>query len=265
MNSSEPLKVAVDLDVTRLKDGEVVTRPQPVATEIPFTIYINNTEVATLQCSPSDLKAFAYGFLFASCLLNKASDITSCILDTERWTAHLETPETPDFEILNKRFFTSGCGKGVSFAHVSEVVYRHPLDTNLTITSDNIGKIAEWLQSCSPLARETGGLHTAGLSHNGATPEIMADDIGRHNAVDKVMGLQLLENKDFSNIALVCSGRVSSEILQKAKRAGIEIIIARSAPTHQSILRARDMNITIIGFARGKNFTIYTHPNRVTF
>ncbi len=261
--TSEELGASVDMEVTRLQNGEVIVRQQPVATEIPFTIYLNDHEIVTIQCSPSDLKVFSYGFLFASCLLRNEDEVSSCIIDQGRWTAHLETPEAPDFSILNKRHFTSGCGKGVTFANVAEVVYRHPLESNLSVSAEEIGKIAEWLQCCSPLARETGGLHTAGLSHNGAIPEILADDIGRHNAVDKVIGMRLLEGGDFSTMALVCSGRISSEILQKAKRAGIEIIIARSAPTHQAILRSRDMNVTVVGFARGSNFTIYTHPERV--
>lgn len=263
MNSHDELKLAVEMEVTRVSEDGVVVQKQSVVTEIPFTLYINDNELATLQCSPEDLQVFAYGFLYSACIMRDVSEIESCVIDRERWTGHVRMNAAPDLSILAKRFFTSGCGKGVSFASVNEVIDRHPLKNNLSITSDQVSHIAVWLQSCSPLSRETGGLHTAALSELGELPEIVSDDIGRHNAVDKVIGKALLAGRDLSRMVLVCSGRVSSEIFQKAKRAGIEVIIARGAPTHQTILRALDMNMTIVGFARGKNFTVYSHPERV--
>ncbi len=91
------------------------------------------------------------------------------------------------------------------------------------------------------------------------------EDIGRHNAVDKVIGAGLMTSCDFSNTVVVCSGRTSSEILHKARRCGMPIILSRGAPTHQTILLALEMNMTVIGFARGNGFTVYSHAERVDF
>ncbi|NQT92289.1 MAG: formate dehydrogenase accessory sulfurtransferase FdhD [Lentisphaerae bacterium] len=89
------------------------------------------------------------------------------------------------------------------------------------------------------------------------------DDIGRHNAVDKVIGWALKNERDLSQLWLITSGRVSSEILHKAARAGMAAIVARGAPTHQAVLRAKEAGITVIGFARGSGFTVYSGEERV--
>jgi FdhD protein len=89
------------------------------------------------------------------------------------------------------------------------------------------------------------------------------DDVGRHNAVDKVVGRALLEGMDLSRCALLCSGRTSSDMLHKAKRAGIPVSVSRGAPTHQAVLQARSMGVTVVGFARGTSMTVYSHPERI--
>ena len=90
------------------------------------------------------------------------------------------------------------------------------------------------------------------------------DDIGRHNAVDKAIGDAFRRRLPMSSCALVTTGRISSEIAHKARRAGMPVVISRGAPTHQAILQARDMGITTVGFARGGNYTIFSHPQRIT-
>ena len=89
------------------------------------------------------------------------------------------------------------------------------------------------------------------------------DDIGRHNAVDKIIGRSLMNAVDFSRTMLISTGRISSEILHKVKRTGIPIVLSRGAPTHQTVLMAREMGVTVIGFARGENFTVYANSDRV--
>jgi FdhD protein len=95
-------------------------------------------------------------------------------------------------------------------------------------------------------------------------PDLLIDDIGRHNAVDKVIGHCLLAGFDLSQSMLLCTGRISSEILHKARRASIPIVVSRGAPTHQSVLLAREMGITLIGVARAGSFTIYSHYQRIS-
>jgi FdhD protein len=262
-DSTEPLEMAEDYEVVRVKGGVANRVRQPVVTEVPLTIMAGDVELATLHGSPSHLEEFAYGFLFGSAFIRGAADVLSISLDRKRWVIHVELARPPDPSIISRRLYTSGCGKGVMYAHVSEMASRRPVASDLTITAEQVGGLARWLQHTSPLHRETGGLHTAGISLGGAIPEQHIDDIGRHSAVDKAIGRALMDGVDFSQAVLVTSGRMSSDILHKAGRAGMPIIVARSAPTHQTILRARDQGVTVVGFARGDGFTVYAHEERV--
>jgi FdhD protein len=164
---------------------------------------------------------------------------------------------------LGKRVYTSGCGKGVMYTSIAELSLKHPISTKLQVTSQELIKAMKWVQSCSQLHRSTGGVHTATISFSGELPGFHIDDIGRHNAVDKVIGKLLMEKNQQRDMLLMVTGRISSEILFKAKRFGIPIIVSRGAPTHQTILLARQMGITIVGFVRGSNFAVYTFTDRI--
>ena len=106
-------------------------------------------------------------------------------------------------------------------------------------------------------------MHTAAISLNGGQPEIRIDDVGRHNAVDKVIGKALMEKYNLSQCLLLGTGRISSEILHKAKKCGIAVIVSLGAPTHQALLLAEAMKVTIVSFAKGSNFTVFTHQERI--
>jgi FdhD protein len=142
---------------------------------------------------------------------------------------------------------------------------RYPIDSTFSIEPARLVACMRWLLNCSRLHRDTHGVHTVAISLNGDIPETYFDDIGRHNAVDKALGHCLLQGTDLSHALLMGTGRISSEILQKVKRAAIPLLLSRGAPTHQTVLQARDMGVTVVGFARGGNFTVYTHAERVIF
>jgi len=254
---------SVSIDVTRMKNGKLLKVNQDVAAEVPCTIIANDVEIGTLLCSPSYLNELAAGFLFSSGFIRSADDFISSTVDSNNWVVFCRIRNTPSPEMMEKRIYTPGCGKGVMYYSLSEMGDRVPVENRTVIKGAQIGELANWLQHCSELYRETGGFHTAGLSIGGLLPEGHIDDIGRHNAVDKVIGKALLEGIDFSNSVLISSGRTSSEILHKARNAGIVITIARGAPTHQTVLRAREIGITVIGFARGWDFTVYAHEERI--
>lgn len=263
MTYNEPLGVTTEFKVVRIGENEVLDMISTVATEVPFTIVGNDIEIATLSCSPVDLKELAYGFLFTSAVISRASDIHSFWYDKRQWRCEITLETTPDPKNFQKRLYTSGCGKGVMFSNITELNLRSPIKGDFTIQSAAVTSVMRWLQSASPLHKLTGGVHTAALSVNGEIPEIVFDDIGRHNAVDKVIGKALLNNIDLSRCMLFSTGRISADILHKAKRCEIAIVVSLGAPTHQAVLAAREFGIAIIGFARGKHFTIFSHPQRV--
>jgi len=257
------LGLSVEVDVTVFRGGAAAGERQAIATEVPFTIMAGDLEIATMQCSPTCLRELVHGFLHASGFIARAGDVLRCDIDTTRWVAQVELAARPDPALLGRRIFTPGCGKGVVYADLAESATRLPIASNLQVTAAQVTALAVWLQQASAAYRETRALHTAALSVQGALPETAIDDIGRHNAVDKVIGRALLEEQDLSQALLVSSGRVSVEILHKVKRCGIPAIVARGAPTHQAILRSRAMGLTLIGFARANGFTAFAHPERV--
>ncbi len=263
MNHSDTLGMSVNFEVVQIKKGNTTNTIASVPTEVPLTIVANDEEIATLSGSPEHLREFVYGFLFTAGFIQEAHDIQSFFCDETKWRIEVKLNNPPEPNLLTKRLYTSGCGRGVMFSSVVELAQQRPLSDEFTIDSDVILELMRWLQTSSQLYRSTRGVHTAALSNGGALPEIVCDDIGRHNAVDKVIGSALITGVDFKMSILLCSGRISSDILFKAKRCEIPVAISFSSPTHQAILLARDMNMTLVGFARGLSFTIFSHPERI--
>ena len=249
--------------ITRYRDGRISTEETQVAVEIPLTFVVNGHEAATLMCTPSHLDAYAHGFLFTSGFISSAEDVISLDLDPVKWRMDIEIKAMPDPELLGKRVYTSGCGKGVMYTSVTELAGRRPVEDQTQVSGEKLIALMSWLQTCSDLHKTTGGVHTAAISQGGAIPDFHIDDIGRHNAVDKVIGTLLMEKRSPEGLILAGTGRISSEILHKARRMGISILVSRGAPTHQSLLLARDMGMTLVGFVRRTNFAVFTHPQRI--
>jgi FdhD protein len=263
MQSPEDLGAVFEVKATRYARGSHLEVALAVPTEVPLTVNANGLEVATLLCTPTDLEAMACGFLFSAGLIHGGRELLSCQVDPTRWVADCQLARTPDLELLDKRVYTTGCGKGVMYANVVELSSRRPLQSPLSVTPQQIDGIAVALQGASPHYRRTRGVHTSALGLGGEVPERWFDDVGRHNAVDKAIGDGLLRGVDFQRCVLISSGRTSSEILQKCRLAGIPVCVSRSVPTHQSVLRALDMGVTLVGQARRGEFVVYSHGDRV--
>ena len=263
MQSSEDLGPVVEVETTRYSSAGAASEASNIPTEVPLTIVANGVEIATLLCTPTDLEFMTLGFLYSAGVVHSAEEMRDCRVDPVRWVATCDLARTPDLELLGKRVYTSGCGKGVMYANVFELSARRPLEDDVRVTPGQIRELGTALQGASNLYRRTRGVHTAALSVAGAMPERWFDDVGRHNAVDKAIAEGLTRGADLGKCVLISSGRTSSEILQKARRAGIPIVVARGVPTHQSVLRALDMGVTLIGQARGSGFVVYSHGGRV--
>ncbi len=249
--------------VTRYKDEKFHREDSIIALEVPLTFVVNGTELGTMMCTPSHLKAFTYGFLFTSGVITCAEDILAWDIDTRKWRADVTVSNDFNPEMLGQRVYTSGCGKGVMFTSAMELSGRYPVETGAKISVRMILDAMAWLVRCSDLHKKTGGVHSAALSIDSQLPDSHIDDIGRHNTVDKLIGSLLLSPPASDNIALISTGRISSEILHKARRIGIPIIVSRGAPTHQGVLLAEEMGMTVVGFVRATNFAIFSHPERV--
>lgn len=262
---TDELSSSMNLNVVKVKDGRKEETKRPVATEVPCSIIVNEGEVATIMCTPTHLKELAVGYLYTSGLINSANEITEFYCDTTRWRLDIKTVKEIDLSLLGKTVYTSGCGKGVNYSNIMMFSSRHPLESDFSINQEFLSKCMKWFLKCSQLHKETRGVHTAALSLNGELPQFYVDDIGRHNAADKIIGYFLMNAVDFSRTMLIRTGRISLEILYKVKRSGIPIMVSIGSPTYQTVLMAREVGVTVIGSARGGSFTVYSHSDRITF
>ncbi|MFQ5680446.1 MAG: formate dehydrogenase accessory sulfurtransferase FdhD [Candidatus Omnitrophota bacterium] len=253
-----------DLTIERVcEDGEE-TRQDTVACEAPFTINVNKRELVTLLCSPKDLDDLVRGFLFSSGLIRCIGDIEDIVLDTRRWVADARLVDKRlSQELFFKRMWTSGCGRGALFYNSLDILHRGKITSDFRVGRARLVRLAEELQVMSDGFKRSGGVHCAGLS-DGERIVVFREDIGRHNALDKALGAGLRQGLDFSRSLVLTSGRLSSEIVLKAKKGGIPIITSRSAPTDQAVKLARDFAMTLVGFVRGRRMNIYAAGQRVS-
>lgn len=229
-----------------------------VITETPVSLTVNGEVWLTFMCTPIELEALAVGFLFNEGVIQSIAEVVDVRLcaagdNVDVWLD--KSVEKPD-----KWRRTSGCTGGVTAleenSEIKTVSNGGLLET--TQVGDLIGQLFESQQ----LYREAGGVHTSGLS-DGKSILLIAEDIGRHNTLDKLAGRCLMDHIHLERKIILTTGRISSEMLQKAARMGASILISRTSPTSLSIELAERLGVTLIGYARRNRFYLYTHPQRI--
>jgi FdhD protein len=235
-----------------------------VVKELPLTIVFNNQELVTLLCSPDDIKYLAVGFLSSEGLLTSKDEIKKILVDEKKGIVHIDTVEdkTGDNELIFKRMITSGCGKGASFYSYADAQSDIKVESRFSVSSDAIIALVKEFQHHSQLYKETHGVHSAALCDKNSIV-LSQDDIGRHNAIDKIFGKCLLEGIAIDERMVITSGRISSEILIKVAKRNIPILASPSGPTNLGAKLATDLGITLVGFVRGHRMNLYSHGWRV--
>jgi len=234
-----------------------------VTDEIFLTINLDKKELLTLSCTPGKLKELCAGFLYSAGLIHSLEDIESIYINTQTMISDIKLKDKGlNFDYLFKRVYTSGCGKGVLFPNVLDLAHRNIIKSNFTIPSGKIARLMKIFEKKSVMFRETGGVHSAALS-NGESILAFSEDIGRHNALDKVIGEALYNDLNLAELLVLTSGRISSDVMYKVQKMRSPIIISRSAPTGLAIELAEKLHITLIGFARGLRMNVYTANERV--
>jgi FdhD protein len=253
--------------VLRLTEGNRSSLEDIVAREFPLTIILNDRELVTLLCTPKDLKYLAVGFLGSEGLLTSKNDIKKLLMDETRGVARVETIEDPSSgrtaDKLFKRFISSGCGRGASFYSAADVQNQARIESSLKVSIRDVLALVAEFQHHSEIYRATGGVHSAALCDTKSLL-IFSEDIGRHNAIDKIFGQCLLEDIPTDDRIVITSGRISSEILLKVARRNVPIIVSKSAPTNLGVKLANDLGITLLGFVRGKRMNAYANDWRIS-
>src|SRR5574340_4262 len=225
--------------------------------EAPVSVTVNGEPWVTSMCTPTNLEAMAVGFLYNEGVINAVEEIADVRLcehgdNVDVWLARAaERPRSW------RR--TSGCTGGVTAVDLLAIPdVKFDLSTP-QLSPEAIGVLVERLFESQALYRETGGVHTSMLS-DGSQVVVAAEDIGRHNTLDKIAGMCLLLGRWPATRILITTGRISSEMLQKAARLRARILVSRTSPSSLSIEMAHRYGITLIGYARRQRFNVYTHP-----
>jgi FdhD protein len=233
-----------------------------VVREFSLTIFLNDQELATLLCSPTDLKYLAAGFLLSEGLIEGKGDITRILVDDDKGAVRVEANEHEGYssEISLKRLITSGGGRGFSAYDLPHAKTR--VSSEIQISPGEVFALMDEFVQRSELYRATGGVHSAALCES-TRLLFFAEDIGRHNAIDKIFGRCMLEDIPTTERIVLTSGRISSEILLKVATRNIPVIISKSAPTNLAVRLAGDLGLTLVGFVRGKSMNAYTNDWRI--
>ncbi len=240
----------------RAIDGAVIT-------ETPVSLTVNSEVWLTFMCTPVDLEAMAVGFLFNEGLIQTIDEIAQVRLCASG--DNIDVWSNVPLEKPTQWRRTSGCTGGVT--SVESTVIERPtliLQNGGVLNPHQVTGLLDDLFNAQDLYRQTGGVHTSCLT-DGAAKRIAAEDIGRHNTLDKLAGLYLMGKEEFERHIILTTGRISSEMLQKAYRLRASFVISRTSPSSLSIELAEQYGITLIGYTRRNRFNIYTHPERVLF
>ncbi len=232
-----------------------------IVLETAWPLVINGQHWLTLLCTPTHLEAFVLGFLFNEGIIQGLDDVRSlriqeapeALIEVELRDAEVDLPQ--------HRTLTSGCGGGITF--VDMAVQRAPVTSKRQVTADQLAALMQMLiTSVADEYREVGGFHTSGLSH-GRDLAVVVSDIGRHNTLDKIAGECLLRGIPTRDAILLTTGRVSSEMLGKAARMEVPVVVTRNSPTSLAVELARAWHVTLVGYARGRRMHVYTGWDRI--
>jgi FdhD protein len=228
--------------------------------EAPVSLTVNAEVWITFMCTPVNLEALAVGFLYNEGIIEKMDEVIDVRVcehgdNVDVWLDH-------DAQQPTSWRRTSGCTGGVTAVDLLAKPNVSFDSDQFKVQPDAIGQLVEMLFESQSLYKETGGVHTSALS-DGETILVSAEDIGRHNTLDKIAGLCLMNNTWPEKRILITTGRISSEMLQKAARMSAPILISRTSPSSLSIEMAERYGITLIGYARKHRFNVYSNTQRV--
>ena len=248
--------VAADIVCERFSEEGWVRTSVYAPREMALLIYVNGLELVTILCTPDKLNCLALGYLFAEGIITGMDDIAMMrVCDAESEVDVRLTNKA--FALPTKRTLTSGCGGGATFTTDGITV-----ESSLNAEPKELLALMKQLHERMELYRLSGGVHTSALADT-QNLLVMAEDIGRHNTLDKIQGECLLRRISTRDKLILTTGRISSEMLIKAARMQTPIVVSLTSPTDRAIVLARELGITLVGYARGSRLSVYAHPERL--
>lgn len=260
--------------VSEWDDGKLLRKQDYLAAEDPLEIRVGDVPLSVTMRTPGNDEELAAGFLFTEGLVQQREQILKIEGSADRSEpdrgnvvrVELEPGAVPDLEKMRRNFFAASscgiCGKA-SIDSVRSRMLRAP-NPGFKVSQELLLALPESLRSSQAVFGRTGGLHAAALVDAAGNVMAVREDIGRHNAVDKVVGWALFEGRvPLSESLLFVSGRGGFEIVQKAIVAGVPVVASVSAPSSLAVQLARELRLTLVGFLRGRRFVIYSGEERI--
>jgi len=259
------IRMSDTLPCIKCENGSMIPSSHEVIIEVPLAVFVNGRHALTAMVSPTILEEFITGFLYTEKIISKLEDIESLRIEEKRSEVKSAGPisasvltKNPFSIMFSSKTVLSGCGGDTSFVDADRLP---KIQSDMVIELSMIRAIMKETL-VSDLHTRTGGIHIVGLF--GPEGKIcIIEDIGRHNALDKVIGYGLRHGVDFSRTIVTCSGRLSSEMIRKCLVANIPIIASRGATTTLAISMGEKAGLTIIGFVRSHKMNIYTGAERI--
>lgn len=250
-------------EIVKIKGQSKERIKEHVASEAALTINTDAKELVTLLCTPQEIEDLVRGFLFTSGYVLGASEIERIDIDTQCWTADVRLSDSSK---AKERFFrkihTSGCSGGVMLQDVFEEFKKTKEGSDLFLSSHEISALMNIFQKMSVTFFATGCTHSSALADREGIL-VFREDIGRHNAIDKVVGNAIEANISLKDKIMFTSGRISMEVIFKMQKCNIPVVVSRSAPTDKAIKLAKHLGITLIGFARSRRMNVYSGEARI--
>ena len=237
----------------------------PVVKEIPLTIYLNKQEIVTAMTLGDMPDLLAVGYLLNQNMLKKDDVLSEIDYDEDLQVVIVRTERKTNYEKkMEKKIRTSGCAVGTVYGDIMEDFSSVNLDKKTKIKTSWIYTISKKVNTRPSLYLKAGALHGCVLCKNDS-PLVYVEDVGRHNAVDKIAGWMFLNKEDANDKIFYTTGRLTSEMVIKTVQMGIPILISRSGFTESGVKLAREAGLTLIGRAKGKRMIIANGVNRVIF
>lgn len=256
------------VSVLRVRDGQAMTTHDVIAVEVPVALEYNGISHVVMLASPADLEDFALGFSLSEGIIAQSSELYGCEaeLTDQGWLLHLDIASERFVALKERRRNLAGrTGCGLCGTESLSQVARcsTTVEHRFHFTEDAVLNGMWAMQALQPMQKQSGATHAAAWMNAQGQVELVREDVGRHNALDKLIGALAKQKQDFSAGVLLITSRASYEMVQKAAIMNVGVIAAISAPTSFAVELAQQAGVTLLGFMRDQSYVVYTHADRI--